>query len=138
MSIAGIAAAVVGGAGLIEGNQSKQAAKGTAGAAATDATSANAAQAAARAPYNTMALTNLQTPATSASLQSLYGANPTYTPLSDPAVTGTNAAATTDLATLNAAAPNYEAQAMQTLKDFQTAAAPQLQAGIKSIDQAAG
>ena len=89
-------------------------------------------------PYRTAAGSALLTQPTTASLATLYGNNPQYTALSDPTLTGANAAATTSLNNLTTAAPDYEAEAMQTLKDFQTAAQPQLAAGIKSIDQAAG
>ena len=71
-------------------------------------------------------------------MQALYGNNPTYTPVSSPGLTAATNNATTSLNALTGAAPNYEAQAMQTLKDFQTQAAPQEQADIKSIENAAG
>lgn len=89
-------------------------------------------------PYRNAAGAALLTQPSQASLASLYGNNPTYSPVGNAGITNAGNAATATLNDLTTAAPNYEAQAMQTLKDFQTAAQPQLALGIRDINQAAG
>ena len=82
------------------------------------------------APYRQAASNKILGPSDTASLSSLYGANPTYTPVSDPSM----GAATASLASLTNA-PDYLSQAKTALKDFQAAAAPQLAAARRGVKQ---
>lgn len=134
MTFAAIAGVVGTGVSLVESNQKSQAAKGAQGAATT----ANTDQAAARAPYNTMALNDLENPETAAQLAASYGANPTYTPINDPTLTGANNVATATLNDLTGSAPDYTKQAETELADFQAKAAPELAAAMRSVNQNAG
>jgi hypothetical protein len=132
MSIAAIAGVVMAGGSAVAANQRSQAQKGVQGQAVSTAD----ANAAARAPYNAMALTDLnQTPA---QLAATYGANPTYQPISDPTLTNANNTATATLNSLTGSAPDYTKQAETELADFQAQAAPELAAALRGVNTAAG
>lgn len=89
------------------------------------------------APFRAKALSDLTTPQTTDQLAAQYGANPTYTPITDPLVGQANAAAAKSLADLTTS-PDYLAQAKTALADFQAQADPQLKAALRSVNTAAG